>query len=260
MNLLIWLRQGFPLRINIGLLTAAIVLTILFGRVEGSVTNIACLIIASILICIAIGPSIFREVMEQLRAGDLRKLDSSDSIWKEIDTIRRDMSIKWTIAVKVRSNWPNVESKFRSVTIGQTVLDTFNVGDRKSIFAHELAHIKKCHPFWKLIIMALIIFILLFVAYHLPWIQFKPSALILSTIAMIGILSRFIMWPFEYQADFVASEFAEEKVFTRTLLSYGVLKNVNINHDFYFHPSISKRIINLNLSKKARIVKWYLEI
>jgi len=90
--------------------------------------------------------------------------------------------------------------------------------------------------------------------------QFNLFGTILLMVAMISILSRFIFWPFEYQADFVASEFAGEEIFTETLLSYARLKNIDIKHDFYFHPSVSKRINNLNLSKMARIVKWYLEI
>jgi Zn-dependent protease with chaperone function len=260
MNLLIWLRQGFPLRINIILLIVAVALTILCGHLDGSVINNTCLILASILICIAIGPSLFREAVEQSRAAKPIKLDSSNDIWKEIDTIRRQMCVKWTIAVKVRYNWPNVESKFRSITIGQTILDTLNEGDRRSLFAHELAHIQKCHSFLKLSIFVPIAIVLCLVAYRLFLMQFNPFAIILLIVAIFSILSRFITWPFEYQADFVASEFTGENVFTKTLLSYARSKNINIKRDFYFHPSVSKRINNLNLSKTARIVKWYLEV
>lgn len=217
-----------------------------------------CLAIALISLLLAIGPSLFGEIREQLKSGKPRGVDCS-GVFLEIRDLCQSMGVTKDIKVKIVPTWRNAESKFSTIRIGEPILGKFDKASRDGMLGHELAHIKRNHSAKKIPILIAII-ILLSVIYLFVPLQFTPFTFLVLSFGIVGIASRFMTWPFEYEADVVAAQHLGHEAVESFLRAVADIRQVDIQRDFYFHPSIANRIANLGWSRQTRFKKWYFEL
>lgn len=217
---------------------------------------------------VAVGPSSFRSIWEDMRKGKPRYEDPNAVIpeWKRFC---QSMGIKEDIKLKVFRNLRNAYARHTTIEVGQPVLDNLDSVSIKGVFAHELAHIKGKHVFKQGCLLFGVLVGALFAAVPLLGISpsFDPSgsSLFWSSVLLIlvdftGIAIRFISWPFEYKADLIADQYVKQKAVASFLEAMAALRKMDVTRDFYLHPSITKRKANLDWSQKTRFKKWYFEL
>jgi len=217
------------------------------------------------LTLLAVVPSSFGFVSERVRKGKGRYIDDPDTVIPEWKKFCQSMGIEEDIKVKVFPNLRNAYANGTTIEIGQPVLDSLDSFSIKAVFAHELAHIKGKHALKK----GRLLFGVLFAAAVLLGVLdsfgllgsslFTCSAL-LTLLAFMGIAMRFILWPFEYEADLMADRCVKEGAVVSSLKAMTTLRKTDVTRDFYSHPSVNKRIANLGWSGKTRFRKWYFEL
>jgi len=222
-----------------------------------------------LLTLLAVGPSSCRFVWEDMRKGKPRYVDPDTVIpkWKEFC---QSMGIKEDIKVKVFPNLRNAYARGTTIAIGQPVIDSLDSVSMKGVFAHELAHIKEKHGLkqWLLLFGVLSAAVLLLgIPYSfgpLGSSTFSFPVLLLISVGFAGVAARFISWPFEYRADLMADLYVKQRAVASCLVTMAVLRKIDITRDFYFHPSLTKRIASLdgsqNWSRKTRFKRWYFEL
>jgi hypothetical protein len=259
--------DGFPLRINISLLAGAIALAVISSLSDKETLVIICLVAGCLLTLAAVGPSLFRSVWERVRKGKGRCVEDPNTVipgWKQFC---QSMGVEKDIKVKVFANLRNAHSNGTTIEIGQPVLDSLNSILIKAVFAHELAHIKGNHTLKTGGLLFGVVFAtgMLFGGVLYGFDPSSPSLFTCSALSMIlvgfmGIAMRFVSWPFEYEADLMADQCMKQGAVASALKAIATLKKMNVTRDFYLHPSINKRIANLDWPQKTRSKKWYFEL
>jgi len=264
--------NGLSLRKNVSLLAIAIVCVIIASLYDEETLRITCLVAGWVLTLVAVVPSLFWYEWERVRKGKGEDVDPDTIVpgWKQFC---QSMGIEDDIKVKV---FPNLRNAYADRTtnrtlieIGRPVLNSLDSVSIKAVFAHELAHIKGNHGFkqWCLLVGVLVValfatVLLLGVPYSsdLSGLYLFLSSVSLISIAVAGIAMRFISWPFEYKADLKADQHVQQNGVFSFLNAIAVLRKIDVTRDFYSHPSVNKRIANLDWSQKTRFRKWYFEL
>ena len=263
--------EGLPLRKNVSLLTIAIVCAMIAGLPDKEALRIACLVIGWALTFVATVPSLFAFLRERMRKGKATVLKDPNTVipgWKQLC---RAMGVKENIKVKVFPDLRNAFATNRTtIEIGQPVLDSLDNVSIRAVFAHELAHHKiDCarkprHLLWFLLVVIVLVTV--------PWLVFTYSVgplgsacftfsvLPILVIGFIGIATRFLAWPDEYEADLIAKQYVNREAVISFLTGMAALRKMDVTRDFYRHPSINKRKANLDWSEETRFRKWYLEL
>jgi Zn-dependent protease with chaperone function len=257
--------NGFPLRINISFLAIAIVCAATSSLSDRETLRMTFLAVAWLLTLLAVGPSSFGFVWEDVRKGKPRSVDPNTVI-PEWQKFCQSMGIKESIKVKVFPNLRNAYARHTTIGIGQPVLDSLDSVSIKAVFAHELTHIKRNHTLKRGRLLLGVIFVpgvLLGVLYSIypsgsSIVTYAASSIII--IDFVGIAARFISWPFEYEADLIADQCVKHGAVAASLKGIATLRKMDVTRDFYWHPSINKRIANLDWSQKTRFKKWYIEL
>lgn len=262
--------NGFPLKINVSLLAIAIVIvSVAISSLSDKETlrNI-CLLTGCLLTLLAVVPSSFGSVWEDMRKGKPRYIDPNTVIpeWKKFC---QSMGIKENIMVKVFPNLRNAYARYTTIGVGQPVLDSLDSVSIKGVFAHELAHIKGKHALKQACLLVGVLVGVLFAAVPLLGVSysFDPSgssllwlSVLLVLVDFTGIAMRFISWPFEYKADLIAKQYVNREAVVSLLTAMVALRKMDVTRDFYRHPSVNKRIANLDWSQKTRFRKWHFEL
>ena len=258
----------FSLKTNVSLLAVAIVFAAISSLSDKETLGITCLVTGWLLTLAAVGPSLFGFVWERVRKGKARYVDPNTVIleWKKFC---QSMGIKEDIRVKVFANLRNAYAKGTTIEIGQPVLDSLDSVSIEGVFAHELAHIrinyalKLRHLLVAILVGVVFATVMLLVftysADPLGSSLFTCSALLIL-IDFMGIAARFILWPVEYEADLIAKQYVNREAVVSFLKEMATIRKIDITRDFYSHPSITKRIANLDWSQKTRFKKWYFEL
>ena len=265
--------NGCPLRINVSLLAIAIICTAISSLLDKETPRTICLVIGWVLIVVAVGPSLFGFVREQLRKGKSRDVDPDTIVprWKQFC---QSMGIEKDIKMKVFTNLRNAHPNGTTIEIGQPVLDNLDSVSIKAVLAHELAHIKinSALKLRRLLVVILFGAVLVGVAratvplvftYSVNQLGFSCStfsALLILTIGFMGIAIRFMSWPDEYEADLMADQCVKQGAVVSFLTAMAALRKMDVTRDFYLHPSVNKRKANLGWSQKTRFRKWYFEL
>jgi len=260
--------DGFPLRVNVSLLGGAIVCAAVSSLPDREILRITCIVIGWLVTLAAVGPSLFGYERERLRKGKAEDVDPDTIIsgWKQFC---QSMGIEGDIKVKVFPNLRNAYANRTTIEIGQPVLDSLDSVSIKAVFAHELAHIKGNHGFKQKWLPFGVGFAALFAAspllgvlysFDLLGLYFFMFSVSLISISFTGIAIRFISWPFEYEADLVAKQYVNREAVVSFLTAMAALRKMDVTRDFYRHPSINKRIANLDWSQKTRFRKWYFKL
>jgi Zn-dependent protease with chaperone function len=260
--------NGFPLRVNVSLLVIAIVFAAISSLSDKETLEITCLVSGWVLTLVAVVPSLFWYEWERVRKGKGEDVDPDTIVpgWKQFC---QSMGIEDDIKVKVFPNLRNAYADRTTIEIGRPILNSLDSVSIKAVFAHELAHIKGNHGFkqWCLLVGVLVValfatVLLLGVPYSsdLSGLYLFLSSVSLISIAVVGIAMRFISWPFEYKADLKADQHVQQNGVFSFLNAIAVLREIDVTRDFYRHPSVNKRIANLDWPQKTRFRKWYLEL
>jgi len=260
--------NGFPLRINVSLLVLAIVFTTISGLSDKEVLEIVFLGMGSLLTLVTVMPSLFWYEWERVRKGKGKDKDPDTIIprWKRFC---QSMGIEEGIKVKVFPGLRNAYANHTTIEVGQPMLDSFNSVSIEAVFAHELAHIKGKHSLKQqclligVPVVASFVAVLLFgIPYgsDLPGIYLFIFSVLIVSADSTGIAMRFISWPFEYKADLMANQCVKQGAVASALKALATLRKMDVTRDFYGHPSINKRIANLDWPQGTRFRKWYLEL
>jgi len=260
--------NGFPLRINVTLLAVAIVFAAISSLSDKETLRITCLVTGWLLTLGAVGPSSFGSVWERVRKGKPGDLDPNTVIpgWKQFC---QSMSVEKDIKVKVFPNLRNAYAKGTTIEIGQPVLDSLDSVSIKAVFAHELTHIKTTYALKLRHLLVVILggvvlatVLLLVFTYSVDPLGFPcfTCSALLILISFTGIAIRFTLWPDEYEADLIAKQYVNREAVVSFLTAMAALRKIDVTRDFYRHPSVNKRIANLDWSQKTRFRKWYFEL
>jgi Zn-dependent protease with chaperone function len=260
--------KGFSLRINISLLATAIIFAAISSLYDKETLRITCIVIGWLLTLVAVGPSSFGFVLERVRKGNGRYVKDPNIVIPEWKQFYQSMGIEEDIKIKVFPNLRNAYLDGTTIEIGQPILDSLDSLSIKAVFAHELGHIKinyayKLKHLLVIILVGVVLATLwwLVFAYSVgPLGIFIYSALLIITIGFMGIVMRLISWPDEYKADLIAKQYVSREAVVSFLTAMAALRKMDVTRDFYRHPSITKRIANLDWPKKTRFKKWYFEL
>jgi len=177
------------------------------------------------------------------------------------------MGIEKYIKVKVFANSRNAYANGTTIEIGQPVLDSLDSVSIRGVFAHELAHIKRNHTLkrWRLLFGLVFVSGVLFggILYGFGPLASSPfvcTGLSIILVGLMGIAMRFISWPCEYEADLMADQCVKQGAVASSLKAMATLRKTDFTRDFYGHPSVNRRIANLDCSQKTRFRKWYIEL
>jgi Zn-dependent protease with chaperone function len=266
--------RSLPLRINVLFLVIAIVLTVVSNLSHNQVLGIMLLATGWVLTLVALVPSLLGFVREHARKGKGRYADP-DIIVPGWSQLRQSMGIERDIKVKV---FPNLRNAYADritmkIKIGQPVLDTLDRVSIKAVAAHELAHIgghrkedysvkQKSLLFGVWVGALLAVILLLIVSYGFdpvlsPFFWFSISLMLAD---FIGVATRFMLWPHEYQADLIAMQHVDRRAVVSYLTAIARLRKREMTRDSYTHPSVNKRVANLGWSKKTRFKRWHFEM
>jgi hypothetical protein len=259
--------NGFPLRINVSLLSISIVFAVISTLYDRGNLGIICLGTGALLTLVAVGPSSFWLLWERVRKGKTRCVEDPDTVIPGWKRFCQSMGIEKAIQVKISTNLRNAYAEGSTINVGQPVLDNLDGVSVKGVFAHELAHIKGNHTLKGACLLIGVVFAS-FVLLQGVLYGFGPSgstafacaALSIILIGLMGISMRFISWPFEYSADLMADQCVKQGAVASALKAIATLRKMDVTRDFYGHPSLDKRIANLGGSQKTRFKKWHLEL
>lgn len=262
--------KGFPLRVNISLLAIAVICAAISSLSNTENLRNMSFAIGCLLTVVAVVPSSFWYEWERVRKGKGEDVDPDTIVpgWKQFC---QSMGIEDDITVKV---FPNLRNAYADRTtnrsiieIGRPVLNSLDSVSIKAVFAHELAHIKQGRTQKKIFLLACVppaaVLLFLLVRYGVGLLDssiFRGSVLVLVLIDYIYIAARFVSWPLEYEADLVAKQYVNRDAVISFLTEVAALRKMDVTRDFYRHPSITKRIANLDLPQKTRFKKWYFEL
>ena len=257
--------NGCPLRINVSLLAIAIICTAISSLLDKETPRTICLVIGWVLIVVAVGPSLLGFAWERATKGKSRRVEDPNTIilgWRQFC---QSMDIQKDIKMRVFSNLRNAYANGTTIEIGQPVLDRLDGVSIKAVFAHELAHINRNHSSKKgrllfaVLLAGVLLSGVLYCFSPLGSSLFTCSALLIL-IGFMGIAMPFISWPLEYEADLMADQCVKQGALASSLNTIAALRNMDVTRDFYGHPSINKRIANLDCSQKTRSKRWYLKL
>jgi len=260
--------NGFPLRTNVSLLMLAIVFTTISGVSDKHILGIVFLGMGSLLTLVAVMPSLFWYEWERVRKGKGKDKDP-DTITPGWKRFCQSMGIEEDVRAKVFANLRNAYANDATIEVGQPVLDSLDRVSIEAVFAHELAHIKGKHSLKRHCLLigasgvASLVAVLLFgVPYSsdLPAVYLFILSVLVVSADWTGIAMRFISWPFEYKADLMANQRVKQGAVASALKALAALRKMDVTRDFYGHPSINKRIANLDWSQGTRFREWYLAL
>ena len=221
---------------------------------------------------VAIAPPLLGFLWEHARKGKGRYVDPS-TIFPGWTQLRQSMGIETSIQVKV---FPHLRNAYADritarVNIGQPVLDSLDIVSVEALVAHEFAHIsgdskqdysltRKClllaAAFGALLAAAILLCLVSYTSgppgSSLFWLSVP-----LTAIASAGISVRFVSWPREYQADLTAMQYVNCGAVVSFLRAMAALRKIDVTRDFYTHPSIDRRIANLDWSQETRFREWH---
>lgn len=253
---------GFPLGINVLLLSIAVGFAITSSRSDREDLTIVCLTMGGLLTLAAVGPAMISFGRERLKKGKGEWAEDPDAIVPQWKQFCYSMGIKEDIKLKVFPNLRNAYASGTTIEIGRPVLASLDTVSTKGVLAHELAHIKQNHSSrrGRLLLCVGLGLGLLFggILCGFNSLAPKPSACGALSVVMIGLMSiamPFISWPCEYEADSVADQYVKEGAVASSLKAIARLKKMDVTRDFYWHPSINRRIANLDKSPRARFGK-----
>lgn len=149
--------------------------------------------------------------------------------------------------------------KSKRIILGDTLLEKFNNEEILSVFAHEIGHYKKNHILKTMFISTIILFVSLF---GISFYKFEnPENLhnvfvVILFVSLIqffaSIFENYLSRKYEYEADDFSKDAMEDGLYLISALKK--LKKINMADSephwliellFYSHPSIKKRINNL---------------
>ena len=253
---------GFPLRINVLLLSIAIGFAITVSRSGREDLTTVCLTIGGLLTLAAVGPASISSGWERLKKGKGKWAEDPDAIVPQWKQFCHSMGIEEDIKLRVFANLRNAYASGTTIEIGQPVLDSLDNVSTKGVLAHELAHIKRNHSLrrGRLFLCIGLGLGLLFGGILCGFNSLGPQlfpcgALSVVMIGLISIAMPFISWPFEYEADSMADQYVKEGAVASSLKVIARLRKMDVTRDFYWHPSINRRIANLDKSRRARFGK-----
>jgi len=266
--------EGFPLRINIALLSIAIICAAIASHSDKETLRIAFLVTGWVLTLAAVGPSLFGFALERMRKGKVRYIEDPNTVIPEWKQFCQSMGIEKSIKMKAFPNLRNAYANGTTIEIGQPVLDSLDSISTKAVCAHELGHIKINSTLKLRRLLAVILVCAVFVCVaratvplvftysvrQLGFSCFTFSVLSILMIGLMGIAIRFMSWPDEYEADLIAKQYVNREAVASALTAIAALRKTDVNRDFYRHPSITKRIANLDWPQKTRLKKWYFEL
>jgi Zn-dependent protease with chaperone function len=266
--------KGVPLRINIALLAIAIICAAIASHSDKETLRIAFLVTGWVLTLAAVVPSLFWLAWEHVKRGKARCVEDPNIVipgWKQFC---QSMGIEKAIKMKVFPNLRNAYAKGTTIEIGQPVLDSLDGISTKAVCAHELGHIKinSALKLRRLLAVILVCAVFVGVAHatvplifiynvrQLGFSCFTFSVLSILMIGLMGIAIRFMSWPDEYEVDLIAKQYVNREAVASALTAIAALRKTDVTRDFYRHPSINKRIANLDWPQKTRFKKWYFEL
>jgi Zn-dependent protease with chaperone function len=229
----------FPYKVNICLLAAVFLLTPILYFLNQSLFQKLWIGLIWVLLLVAIVPSGISLIMKDRGRGKPKKLDDP-VILEEISSLSTKMGIKRKISIWVIPNWSNAQAICLTLKIGKVLLYGEFGNEQRGIIAHELGHIKGKHFCKTIPIVIVICIVLTCLIFFLRLFSLVPAIVSLSVIS----LNR-LSWRFEYSADLIASESADSNTVETSLKFLANLNQIDVNRDFFLHPSISKRINNL---------------
>jgi len=276
---------GFPFRVKIVLLLVSLFCAILIVLIKKSPVTYAFHLVIWVLWVLAVLPSVISllpEVFAQI-AYELRKVFRQIvRTWKEIqpdsDTVLAferlmdKMSIKKKLRLEIMPNFYNAQMKGKTVYLGKPMLDTLRNDNIEALLAHEVAHYVRHHSLKLFLPMIIVIFaIVCFISKlttlaisHVQFLRDASGPNIFSSIEFFMLLLFLLMplfsWLAEYDADLVAAKCSYKATVKATLQRVAMIRHTDIFRDFYLHPSISKRVANLDRSMIPRVIRWYLEL
>jgi hypothetical protein len=189
----------------------------------------------------------------------------SKDIKREFDKLCKHKILDITRKIKLQPTTSiiSAESFFCTIRIGQTILDKFDLDLLKAVLAHELLHIKKNHYLKSslivlspLICAISIICVLLFnfhwkidLSYPFHFLVFCNIFIIAFALTIVSL--RPVNWSKEYEADLIAARIVGNDVMIKCLREVANLRSQDMKRDLYKHPSILKRINNIEQNNKA---------
>jgi len=261
------------LRINVSLLAIAVICAAISSLSHKETFQITCLVSGWVLTLVAVVPSLFGFALERLRKGKSTDVDPDTLVpgWKQFCQLT---GIEKDIKMKVFPNLRNAYTKGTTIEIGQPVLDSLDSISTKAVCAHELGHIKinsalKLRRLLAVILVCAVFFgvaratvplVFTYSIRQLGFSCFTFSVLLILMIGLMGIAIRFMSWPDEYEADLIAKQYVNREAVVSALIAIAALRKTDVTRDFYFHPSITKRIVSLDWPQKTRFKKWYFEL
>jgi Zn-dependent protease with chaperone function len=260
------IANGFPLRINVSLLSLSIVFAVVASLCDRGNLGTICLGTGALLTLVAVGPSSFWFLWERVRKRK-GKYEDPDTIVPGWKRFCQSMGIEKAIQVRSLTNLRNAFAKGSTINIGQPVLESLDSVSLKGVFAHELAHIKGNHTLkGKCLLMGVVL--ASGVLFQGVLYGFGPSGSTafacatqsIMVIGFAGIAMRFVLWPFEYSADSMADQCVKQGAVASALKAIATLRKMDVAHDFYGHPSVNKRIANLGKSQKGKFRRWHIEL
>ncbi len=267
--------KGMPLRINFIILSFLVLLAILFNVIPQNIYFIY-VVIVLIGTMIIIIPYLHKSILESRKHKHVSKVNiydkflnifrfrihldlRKDEILYEMENLRNQLKIKKKIKLKIVPDFFNAATDGYTVYFGKPLIEILNEDEIQFILAHELAHISKNHVNKKLVIFfGIFLLILILFVFILKIHSF--FSLITIFMGIMAMSSRFISWPYEYQADIVAVKLVQKNTLSSTFNKIASIRNIDINRGNYTHPSIHNRIINLDWSPKTRFKKWYFSL
>jgi Zn-dependent protease with chaperone function len=168
---------------------------------------------------------------------------------KEFQDLAKRMGTSITDIKIIQSDKKNAFATKDGIAFTKKLLDELSTGEILGVTAHEIAHKKNHHVFYRALILAPIM-----ISIVLLWSQFTPLVLFneaitqpLFQIMMETALFAFLMvamipasWCIELKADAVAARFVGKQYIQSALLKLTTKEEINQNSET--HPSTSERI------------------
>ena len=258
--------SGFRLRVNVSFLSLSIVFAVIASHCAGGDLETIGLGTGALLTVVAVGPSSFWFMWERVRERKGKYEDPETIVpgWKRFC---QSMGIEKAVQVRILTDSCNAYAGGSTIYIGQSVIDNLDSVSLKGVVAHELAHIKGNHELkrWCLLTGSVVASGVLFQAVLYG---FHPSGstavacatLLIMVVGFAGIVMRFVSWPFEYSADTEADQCVRQGAVASALKAIATLRKMDFTRDFYRHPSVNKRVENLDGSQKARFRRWHIDL
>jgi len=242
--------RALPLAVNKCLLIALFAFTLLYSLFVDSTSGRVFLVLSKVTAGFVIIPFV-PLVCELGKMAVLGKVKSTSSnVQHKVDDLSHLMNVKKKVTVKLVDDWRGAKCRDTNILLGKPLLDNLDDDSINGVLVHELAHIRKSlggRECLEIIIPFLSLIYYSRYFYDVRSIPHWPNLLVLFPlyILMFIIVFRVIGWRQEYEADGVGAKYLGRDKMIVTLQKVAKLKGTVVERDFYFHPSISRRIANL---------------